>query len=73
MSSHETQLCILKWHEQCHANFWHLIFSKTPRIIIGLNESIPYALWVGLEEVVVKERKSPSVPWVKVVESLGHG
>lgn len=38
-----------------------------------MNESFPYALQVGLEEMLVKERKSPSDPWMEVVESLGHG
>ena len=44
--------------------------SKTPRIIIGLNENFPYALQVGLEEMLVKE--SVPVPWMEVAESLGH-
>lgn len=60
MSSHETQLCTLKQHEQCHANFWRLIFSKTPRIIIGLNESIPYALQMDLEEWSERQKVSLS-------------
>lgn len=45
-------------------------FSETPRIIIGLNENFPYALQVGLEEMLVKENFP--VPWMEVVESLGH-
>ena len=55
MSSHETQLCTLKWHEQYHANFQHLSSSKTPRIVIGLNENFPFALQMGLEEMLGKE------------------
>ena len=55
MSSHETQLCTLKWHEQYHANFQHLFSSKTPRIVIGLNENFPFALQMGLEEMLGKE------------------
>lgn len=73
MSQDETQLRTLKRREECHVTFWHSVFSKTLRIIIGLNDNIPYALQMGLEEVLGKQRKSPSVPWGKVVESLGHG
>lgn len=72
MSSHETQLCTLKWHEQYHANFQHLFSSKTPRIVIGLNENFPFALQMGLEENAGKE-SSQSVTWMEVVQSLVCG
>lgn len=39
----------------------------------GLKESFPYALQVGLEEMLGKERRSSLVPWMEVVGSLGCG
>lgn len=69
LSSRETQLCTLKCHEQCHANVWHLFFSKTSRIIIRFSESFPYALQVSLEEMLVEAGESSPGPWVEVVVS----
>lgn len=72
MSSHKTQLCTLKWQKWCHANFWHYFFpTQTPSLVVAFNEDFPYALQVGLEEVLVKE--TPLAPCMEVVESLGHG
>jgi hypothetical protein len=42
----------------------HLVFSKIPQIILGWNESFPYALQVSLEKNARKvDRDSQTLEW----------
>lgn len=48
MSSHETQLGTLKWHQQCHANIWHLVFFQNTSAYDWFEREFPLCSASGL-------------------------